>query len=203
MNIGYIRVSTTDQNTDRQLEELLKAGVEETGIYTDKVSGKDTNRPELQKMLGAIRKGDTVHVHSMDRLARNLKDLLCLIEELTGRGVSIRFIKEKLSFDPASDDNPLSMMILSMVGAFAQFERSMIKQRQAEGIQIAKAKGVYKGRQRQVSPEQIAHIKAEYERGVPMARLARDNNVTRGTIYNYINDISQSKKGKVEPSEQP
>ncbi len=187
MNIGYIRVSTTDQNTDRQLD-----GIELDKKYTDKVSGKDTNRPELQKMLDEVRKGDTVHIHSMDRLARNLKDLLCLIEELLKKGVSVWFVKEKQHFG-ASEDNPHSMLTLQMIGAFSEFERKMIKARQAEGIKIAKDKGAYKGRQRMMTPEQIAHIKAEYARGVSMARLARDNNVTRGTIYNYINDVRQGK----------
>jgi DNA invertase Pin-like site-specific DNA recombinase len=190
MNIGYIRVSTTDQNTDRQLQ-----GIDLDRTFTEKAPSKNTNRPELQKMLEMVREGDTIFVHSMDRLARNLKDLLCLIEELFGKGVSIWFIKEGQYFD-ASTGNPLSKLILSMIGAFAEFERNMIRQRQREGIAIAKEKGIYKGRQRQATPEQIANIKAEHERGVSMARLARDYGVTRVTIYNYINDVSQTGKQK-------
>lgn len=181
--IGYVRVSSVEQNEDRQVVEIQKLNVDR--IFIDKVSGKDTDRPQLQEMLSYIRQGDVLIVHSMDRLARNLKDLLCLVEDLVGKGVSIQFIKENLTFD-ASTDNPMSKMILSMVGAFAEFERNMIKSRQKEGIALAKARGAYKGRQREITDEEIRQIEELIKQGVPKAKIARSLGFSRGTIYNYI-----------------
>ena len=153
MKIGYIRVSTADQNPERQRTELEAADVEE--IYEDRVSGKNLDRPQLQEMLAFIRKGDTIIVHSLDRLARNLSDLLKTVEALTQKGVSIHFLKEKLEFDAGKDASPTAKLMLQLVGAFAEFERSMIKARQREGIELAKARGAYLGRKRTVTPEQI------------------------------------------------
>lgn len=184
--IGYIRVSTAEQNTDRQLQ-----GIELDKTFTDKVSGKDTDRPQLQELLSYIRQGDVLIVHSMDRLARNLKDLLCLVEDLIAKGISIQFVKENLTFD-ASTDNPMSKMILSMVGAFAEFERNMIKSRQKEGIALAKARGAYKGRQRELTDEQVKQIEDLISKGIPKARIARDMGISRGTIYNYISSERQA-----------
>ena len=180
MKIGYIRVSSSDQNTERQLQDI-----ELDKVYTDKASGKNTDRPELQKLLAFIREGDILIVHSMDRLARNLKDLLCMVEELTGRGVSVQFIKENLTFD-ANSDSPMSKLMLSMIGAFAEFERNMIKQRQAEGIAVAKAKGVYTGRKREVTEEQVNQIASMREMGIPMTKIADKLKLSRTTIYRYF-----------------
>lgn len=124
-------------------------------IFMDKLSGKNVERPELQKMLSFVREGDTLIVHSLDRLARNLSDLLTMVQDLTGRGVSVRFLNERLDFDAGKEASPVAKLMLSMVGAFAEFERSMIKRRQAEGIALAKERGVYKGRPRAVTDEQI------------------------------------------------
>ena len=139
MRIGYVRVSSLDQNPDRQIEDLKAHKVEK--IFMDKISSKSTDRPELQKMLSFIRDGDTLIVHSLDRLARNLADLLTMIQELTGRGVSVIFMNEHLSFEAGADASPTSRLMLSMIGAFAEFERSMIKRRQQEGIALAKERG--------------------------------------------------------------
>src|ERR1700739_4006299 len=132
--IGYQRVSTVDQNTDRQLD-----GVGLDKVFTDKASGKDTDRPELSRALDYVRDGDTLVVHSMDRLARNLEDLRRVVRELTGSGVKVEFVKESLTF--SGDDSPMNTLLLSMLGAVAEFERSMILERQREGIAIAKAGG--------------------------------------------------------------
>lgn len=130
-NIGYIRVSTVEQNTIRQLE-----GLQLKKIFTDKCSGKDTNRPQLDLMLDFIREGDTVYIHSMDRLARNLEDLRKLVNLINGKQAKVSFIKENLTF--TGEDSPMSNLLLNVMGAFAEFERSLIKERQKEGIAIAK-----------------------------------------------------------------
>lgn len=153
-NVGYIRVSTTDQNTERQLDGLA---MDKT--FTDKVSGATTNRPQLQAMLEFVREGDVIHVHSIDRLARSLVDLLALVREQTARGVHIHFHKEALLF--TGESNPTQELMLSIMGSVAQFERAMIKERQKEGIAKAKQKGVYKGRVKTVDDAAIrAHVAA-------------------------------------------
>src|SRR6478672_930223 len=143
--IGYIRVSTVDQNTERQLD-----GVEVDRTFTDKASGKDTHRPQLKAALEYARDGDTLLIHSMDRLARNAEDLLRIVRELTGRGVSIEFVKNRLTFSGKAD--PMATLMLTMLAAFGAFERELIRERQREGIAIAKAKGVYKGRKKALPP---------------------------------------------------
>ena len=190
MLVGYVRVSSLDQNPERQLEELKSLHVEK--IFVDKQSGKNIERPELQKMLAFVREGDVLIVHSLDRLARNLADLLTMVQELTDRGVSVRFINEKLDFDAGKESSPMAKLMLSMVGAFAEFERSMIKRRQAEGIALAKERGVYKGRQRSVTDEQIDTIKTMIDQGVPMAVAARKVGISRTTAYKYLARTNQN-----------
>ncbi len=177
--VGYVRVSTSEQNTDRQLE-----GKQLDRIFTDKASGKDIKRPELEAMLRFVREGDIVVVHSMDRLARNLDDLRRIVKDLTGRGVRVEFVKETQAF--TGEDSPMANMLLSMLGAVAEFERSLIKERQKEGIALAKARGVYTGRKPILSPEQVADLKERIEQGVPKAKVARDFNITRETVYQYL-----------------
>ncbi len=125
-HIGYIRVSTTDQNTERQLD-----GITLDKTFTDKLSGKDTQRPQLQACLEYIREGDTLHVHSMDRLARNLMDLQGMVESLTNRGIVVQFHKESLTF--TDDTNAMNKLMLQIMGAVAEFERSLIRERQRKG----------------------------------------------------------------------
>jgi DNA invertase Pin-like site-specific DNA recombinase len=185
MRIGYVRVSSLDHNPDQQIEELKLHQVEK--VFMDKVSGKNLDRPELQKMLSFIREGDVLIVHSLDRLARNLADLLTMVQDLTGRGVSVTFLNERLSFESGKDASPTSKLMLSMIGAFAEFERSMIKRRQMEGIALAKERGVYKGRQRTVTEEQISKIRSLLDVGVPLAAAAREVGVSRSTAYKYLN----------------
>lgn len=178
-NIGYIRVSTLDQNTDRQLQE-----VELDEVFTEKVSAKDTNRPALQGCLRHVRKGDCLHVHSIDRLARNLQDLLALLEDLTGRGVAVKFHKESLTF--TGDENPFQELQLQIIGAVAQFERSLIKERQREGIAAAKRKGKKFGRPRAMDEEQIERAKELLAQGMKPAPIAKQLGVSRSTIYRMV-----------------
>ncbi|NEV65264.1 recombinase family protein [Thiorhodococcus minor] len=178
--IGYRRVSTTDQNTTRQLE-----GVTLDKAFEDKLSGAKTdNRPQLQACLEYLRDGDTLHVHSIDRLARNLLELQKLVEDLTERGVSVRFHKEGLTFTGASD--PMQMLMFQMMGAFAQFERSLIRERQREGIQAAKAKGKHLGRKPILTPEQVKEARQRREAGESAAALAKDYGVSRATMYQHL-----------------
>lgn len=178
--VGYVRVSTVDQNTERQLD-----GIELDKRFEDKASGKDTARPALTEALGYVREGDTLVVHSMDRLARNLEDLRRTVRELTERGVRVQFVKENLTF--TGDDSPMSNLLLSMLGAVAEFERAMIRERQREGIAIAKAKGVYTGRKPALSEAQAVEVVARLAAGESAADLAREFGVARATVYNVKN----------------
>lgn len=175
--VGYVRVSTVDQNTERQLD-----GVELDKRFEDKASGKDTARPALVEALGYVREGDTLVVHSMDRLARNLEDLRRTVRELTERGVRVQFVKEALTF--TGDDSPMSNLLLSMLGAVAEFERAMIRERQREGIAIAKAKGVYTGRKPALTDAQTAEVVRRLAGGESAADLAKEFGVARATVYN-------------------
>lgn len=177
--IGYIRVSTFDQNPDRQME-----GAQVGKVFTDKASGKDTQRPQLDALLGYIREGDTLVVHSMDRLARNLDDLRRLVQQLTGRGVRIEFIKEGLTF--TGEDSPMANLLLSVMGAFAEFERELIRERQREGIALAKQRGAYRGRKPALSSTQVAELRRRAEAREPKAALAREFGISRATLYEYL-----------------
>jgi DNA invertase Pin-like site-specific DNA recombinase len=176
--IGYVRVPTLDQSTQRQLE-----GVEVDKKFTDKASGKDTKRPQLQAALDYLRDGDVLVVHSMDRLARNLGDLRRMVTELTGRGVVIEFTKERLTF--TGEDNAMSNLLLNVMGAFSEFERALIKERQREGITLAKKSGVYKGRKPSLTPEQAEQLRSRVAAGEKKAALAREFGISRETLYQY------------------
>lgn len=178
MRIGYKRVSTVDQNTARQLE-----GVEVDKLFQDKASGKSADRPQLIAALDFVREGDTLVVHSMDRLARNLEDLRAIVRDLTARGVRVEFVKESLTF--TGEDSPMNVLLLSMLGAVAEFERSMILERQREGIAVAKAAGKYKGRKAALNDEQADELRARRAAGESVAALARDYGISRQSVYNY------------------
>lgn len=178
--IGYKRVSTVIQNTERQLD-----GVETDKVFEDKLSGKDTNRPALQAMLEYAREHDTVVVHSLDRLGRNLDDLRAIVKGLVARGVTVKFVKEGLVFS-ADISNHFSELMLNMLASFAEFERAIIKERQKEGVQIAKLNGVYKGRKQEMTPERIAEIKRRVAAGEAKAVIARDMKISRETLYVYL-----------------
>ena len=164
---------------ERQLE-----GIQLDRTFTDKASGKDANRPELAALLDYVRDGDTVKVHSMDRLARNLDDLRKIVKTITEKGARIEFSKENLIF--TGDDSPIATLLLSVMGAFAEFERSLIRERQREGVAIAKAKGLYRGRKPKLNAAQIAEAKAKVASGVPKARVAREMGVSRMTLYGAL-----------------
>jgi DNA invertase Pin-like site-specific DNA recombinase len=177
--IGYIRVSTLDQRTERQLE-----GIEVDRTFTDRASGKDTQRPQLKAALEYARDGDTVLVHSMDRLARNAEDLLRIVRELTGRGVSVEFVRNHLTF--SGNAEPMGKLMLTLLAAFGEFERELIRERQREGIAIAKAKGAYKGRKKALASEQQRELVELARSGLPKAELARSYGISRETLYQYL-----------------
>lgn len=176
--IGYVRVSSVDQNEMRQLD-----GIDVDKRFADKASGKDTKRPQLQAALDYAREGDILVVHSMDRLARNLDDLRRIVLGLTERGVVVEFVKERLTF--TSEENAMSKLLLSVMGAFAEFERALIKERQREGIAIAKKKGVYKGRKPSLTPERVQELRNRVKSGEKRAALAREFGISRETLYQY------------------
>ena len=176
--VGYIRVSTLDQREDRQLE-----GVTVDRRFVDHVSGKDVKRPQLTAMLSFVREGDTVMCHSMDRLGRNLDDLRKLVFGLTERGIRVEFRKENLIF--TGEDSPMANLLLSVMGAIAEFERQLIRERQREGIELAKKRGVYKGRPRTLSAEIVASLVQRLEVGEKPSVLAREFGVSRMTLHRY------------------
>lgn len=179
--VGYIRVSSVGQNTARQLDGLLL-----DRIFEEKVSGKNLDRPELDAMLAYVRLGDEVVIHSMDRLARNLDHLRQLVRQLTEKGVKVTFVKEGMSF--TGEDSPMATLMLSMMGAFAEFERALIGERQREGIALAKERGAYKGRKPCLTPEQAEQVRLRVRAGESKADIARFYSVSRETIYAYLRE---------------
>ena len=177
--IGYVRVSSFDQNPERQLDQ-----VQVDKLFTDKASGKDTQRPQLAALLSFAREGDTVVVHSMDRLARNLDDLRRLVQALTKRGIRIEFVKECLSF--TGEDSPMANLLLSVMGAFAEFERALIGERQREGIALAKQRGAYRGRKKALADNQIVELRRRVSAGEQKSTLAREFGISRETLYQYL-----------------
>lgn len=176
MKVGYRRVSTIDQNLERQdLGDVDR-------VFEEKVSGKNTERAALQDMLSFVREGDEVVVFSIDRLARDLRDLQTIIQTLNDKGVTIFFISEKLTFNGDSDD-AFSRLQLQLMGAFAEFERNIIRKRQAEGIAKAKARGVYKGRKKKVDDQKIIDLK---QQGKRVSEIASALGVSRMTVYRAI-----------------
>jgi DNA invertase Pin-like site-specific DNA recombinase len=177
--IGYTRVSSFDQNPERQLEQIPL-----DRIFTDQASGRDIRRTELERLLAFVREGDTVVVHSMDRLARNLDDLRHLVHTLTRRGVCIEFVKERLIF--TGEDSPMAQLMLSVMGAFAEFERALLRERQREGIALAKKRGAYRGRKKALTDDRIAELRRRVQAGEPKASLAREFGISRETLYQYL-----------------
>lgn len=178
--VAYVRVSSVDQNIDRQTFE----GVKVDKTFTDKCSGGTRQRPALTELLDYVREGDTVVCHSIDRLARNLQDLLDLVQTLTGRGVTVRFIKEALTF--TGEESPMQDLMMQIFGAVAQFERALIRERQSEGQRAARAAGRNPGRKPKLSPEQIAELHARIAAKEPKAQIARDLGISRETLYSYL-----------------
>lgn len=179
MRIGYRRVSSEDQHLDRQ--EL--AGCDK--VFEEKASaGRGSERPQLEALLEFAREGDEVVVHSIDRLARDLRDLQALLEALNEQGVSVTFLSERLTFS-ASQDDPFAQLQLQLLGAFSQFERAIIRKRQAEGIAKAKAKGVYRGRQPSIDP---AQVKALHSSGLGPTAISRELGIGRASVYRLLSN---------------
>lgn len=184
MRVGYRRVSTIEQNLDRQ-----ELGAVER-IFEDKASGKDKEREQLQDMLSFVRKGDEVVVYSIDRLARDLRDLQSIITQLNEKGVSVEFLSERLVFSGSSDD-AFAKLQLQLMGAFAEFERNIIRKRQAEGIAKAKERGVYENRKRKrkVSEKRILDLKQE---GLNKTEIAEYLGISRMTVHRAFNRVVAS-----------
>lgn len=185
--IGYVRVSSSDQNDARQLD-----GVALDKTFTDKASGKDTNRPQLMAMLEFVREGDHIYVHSMDRLSRSLRDLQDVVERLTAKGITITFVNESLTFEPPTTGadahkTAYSTLMLQLLGAVGQFERALIKERQREGIAIAKAKKLYKGRKPALDDADVAKLKQMAADGLAKVEIAKTFDISRASVYVYLN----------------
>ena len=186
MNIGYVRVSTVDQNEARQVEALKKYGVEKW--YTEKVSGKDLNRPKLQEMLDFVREGDTIFIHDFSRISRSVKDLLSLIDLLEAKKVHLVSVKENLD-----TSTPAGRLMLTMIGAINEFERANLLERQAEGIAIAKAKGKYKGRKAiEINEAFIEGYNKYLARKLSKSALAKELGISRPTLDKLINEYNNN-----------
>ena len=175
-----------DQNDARQLDGLVL-----DKIFTDKASGKDVHRPQLQALLSHVREGDHVYVHSMDRLSRSLKDLQEVVELLTARGVAVEFCKENLKFERPGNNSgghtaAYSKLLLQMLGAVGEFERALIRERQREGIAIAKTKGVYKGRKSGLNAEMKLKLREMIASGISKTEIAKNLAISRASVYQYI-----------------
>ena len=183
MKVAYVRVSTAEQNEARQLEALERYGIEKW--FTEKISGKDTNRPQLQAMLDYVREGDTVYVHDLSRLARSTKDLLEIVETLTAK--SVHLVSNKENIDSST---PSGKLMLTMIGAIAEFERQNMLERQKEGIAIAKREGKYKGGQtKKVDDRMFLDAWSRYQnRQITKSGMAQELNLSRPTLDKMIND---------------
>lgn len=187
MNIAYIRVSTIDQNIDRQREALNPYSIEKW--FEEKVSGKDTNRPQLMAMLDFAREGDVIYVAEFSRLARNTKDLLNLIEHLNNKGVEVKSLKEQLDTSTST-----GKLMITMLAAISEFERGLMLERQKEGIEIAKRKGKYKGRAKIKKPQNYDVVMADYyNRRITAKRAMELLNLKRTTFYKLIRENQEHK----------
>lgn len=178
--VGYVRVSTVDQNPARQFEAIGEVDK----LFEDKLSGKTRMRPSLEAMLSHVRAGDWIKVSSMDRLARSVIDLHSLVDGLVADGVTVEFLKESVVIGPGSN-RPMDRLLLTVLGGIAEFERSIIRERQAEGIGVAKKRGVYE-KPLSLTPAQIDIIRQRTDLGVPKAAIARELDVSRSTVYNAL-----------------
>ena len=184
-NVAYIRVSTVEQNEARQLEAMKAHQIDKT--FIDKVSGKDTNRPQLQAMLDYVREGDTVFIHDFSRLARSTKDLLAIVEDLQERGV--RLVSNKENMDTST---PTGKLMLTMIAAINEFERMNLLERQREGIAIAKAEGKYKGRKaREIDNEFIQAYEQYKRRELNKVQVAERLNISRPTLDKLIAEYEE------------
>ena len=193
MNVGYVRVSTIEQNEERQIEGLKKYQLDK--IFEEKISGKNTNRPKLQEMLDFVRDGDTVYVHDFSRLARSTKDLLDIIEFLNKKGVHLVSNKENID-----SSTPSGKLMLTVIGAIYEFERTNLLERQKEGIEIAKKNGKYKGRKKIVvnQDEWNALYDLYMKRKISKSQMCKEIGCSRPTFYKIWNEMYDSNKISTE-----
>lgn len=192
--LGYVRVSTVEQNEARQVEALEKAGVERW--YIEKISGKNMERPELQKLLDYAREGDTVLIHDLSRISRNLADLLALMKDFDQRGITLVSLHESID-----TGTPLGKLTLSIIGAINEFERANLLERQREGIAIAKRAGKYKGRKRAVLEDMEGVYHDYVTRRRSKAQLAREHGVSRPTLDRLLREFEREKIKKEQRTE--
>ena len=188
MNVAYIRVSTAEQNEARQLQAMERYNIEK--YFTEKISGKNTNRPKLQELLEFVRSGDTVHIHVLSRLARNTADLLNIIEQLNAKDVALISNKESIDTSTAT-----GKLFITIIGAIAEFERQTLLDRQREGIAIARQKGAYKGRNKVVVKDFSRYYDRYMRREVSKAGIAKELGISRPTVDRLIRE-HQEKNGK-------
>lgn len=186
MRVGYIRVSTVEQHEDRQVKDLTE-NAEVSKVFIDKLSGKDTNRPQLNAMIDYVREGDTVVVSEYSRLARSTRDLIDIIETLQNKGVTVISMKEKLD-----TSTPQGEFMLTVFAGIATLERKLMLQRQREGIAIAKANGKYKGRQSKQKPDDWESLKAMYmSRQITVSEIAKRCDVSRPIVYKWLKETPE------------
>ena len=184
MQIAYIRVSSIDQNEQRQIEAMQRYNIEKW--FIEKVSGKDTNRPKLKEMLDFAREGDTIHIPDFSRLARSTKDLLDIVELLNSKGITLISNKENID-----SSTPTGKLMLTMIGAINEFERTNLLERQKEGIAIAKREGKYKGRKAVSIPDFNKHYQRYISREISKSELAKELNISRPTLDKLIKEYQQ------------
>jgi len=184
-NVGYVRVSTTDQSTARQLD-----GVTLDRVFEEKASAKSTERPVLQECLRYLRDNDILHVHSIDRLARNLADLERIVSELNARGVEVRFLKENLTF--SGNEDPMARLLLQLLGSFSQFERSIIRERANEGIKAAQKRGIRFGRPVKLTEQQKLEIRSRAVWGTSKKALAAEYGISTQLVYVVLKEGKES-----------
>ena len=181
MHVGYVRVSTIEQNEARQLEAMKQYPIER--MFIEKASAKDTNRPRLQELLAFVRDGDVVHIHDFSRLARSVKDLLEVVEKLNAKGVALVSNKENID-----SSTPTGKLMLTMIGAINEFERTNLLERQREGVAIAKRDGAYKGRKAVTVPNFAQHYARYMRREVSKSALAKELGISRPTLDRLIDE---------------
>lgn len=192
---GYVRVSTREQHDDRQFIAMKERGISHEFIFSEKQSGKDSKRPELQKLMAKVQKGDVVVVESISRFARNTKDLLALVEKLTGKGVEFISLKEHID-----TTTPTGLFMLTIFGAVAELERGYLLDRQAEGIAAAKARGVKFGRPYQKVPENFDELAKRHQRGkITSKELLRESGLSKTSLYRRLREWRAANPKKLCP----